>query len=376
MSRNTGLFLIFALFILVLSLAMMLWTSLERRPIKEVALPDRAGADTSAPPIVSRIDDEPIDTEQGNRESLDPAVMALEVMGRFVDTNADPLNRVRVEIAHQDSVHQAKSGRYGAFASRLEVNAFQYFEARFFAAKDGYADYHQDIVCEPKEELDLGTIVLERGGTISGLVRDRHGRPVADAEVFYTKNPTPVPSIPHVIWRHFGPSLERYGETRTTAYGTFRIKGVPQGTVRVWAAGKTTIYDFTMTPLLILPGKELDNLRLSLVPLPTSDRIEGVVRSPDGKPVPGALVALYGGKLTSKDKQWSEADRVVEADERGRFICRTMFLIHHYELEAKDPSGRYAPGRVGAVKRGTLDLVIRLEPGETDPLPRGAGMKE
>ncbi|MHC4944908.1 MAG: carboxypeptidase-like regulatory domain-containing protein [Planctomycetota bacterium] len=365
MGRKTGIFLSIALTVLVLSMVMLLWVALERKPLDVPDLPGLNGkrTDTSQPSIVSRIKEKPYDQEMRDRESLDPAKMRLEIRGRFLNTNAEPLKRVRVEIEYQGECYKTKSEKDGAFSSKLEVNAFQYFEGRFFACKDGYADYVQEIVCEPSKVLDLGSIVLERGGTISGLVRDKQGRPVADAEVFYTKNATPMPGIPHVIWRHFGPSLERYGETRTAVDGTFKIKGVPPGTVRVWAAGKTTIYDFTLTPLLILPGKEFDNLRLSLVPLPTSDRIEGVVLSPGGKPVPRARVALFGGRSASR-KKWSEPDRIVEADERGRFFCRTLLLIHHYDLEAKDPLGRYAPKRVEGIRRGTLDLVIRLDPKE------------
>jgi protocatechuate 3,4-dioxygenase beta subunit len=133
-------------------------------------------------------------------------------------------------------------------------------------------------------------IVLERGGAISGTVRDEEtGEPLADiwVEIYLSIEGGPGP------WRYLG--------AVTDMAGAYRIAGVPAGEQRVVASAWDRGYELeffqeaatpeTATPILIAPPAEVLGIDFTLRrSQPGDGGIGGRVAAEDGQPLPGAVV--------------------------------------------------------------------------------------
>lgn len=139
---------------------------------------------------------------------------------------------------------------------------------------------------------DLGRLTLEKSRALAGRVIDR--------------SDTPVPLAHVLVFAGGGTEgrpLRRIAETRAGLDGRFTLEGLGRGPYRVLieapGLGAAEIPEATITS---------DTVRIRIDA--ETGRVSGDVRE-SGRPVPGALVWVYGELLADA--------RVVDADEQGRF---------------------------------------------------------
>jgi hypothetical protein len=133
-------------------------------------------------------------------------------------------------------------------------------------------------------------IVLERGGAISGAVRDEAtGAPLAGigVEIYL-----PIDG---------GPGPRPYLAATTDPNGAYRITGIPRGEYRVLASDWNQGYELEFyreaaspeaaTPIAVVPPAEVTGIDFTLTRTrPDGGAIGGMVAGEDGQPIPGAVV--------------------------------------------------------------------------------------
>jgi protocatechuate 3,4-dioxygenase beta subunit len=134
-------------------------------------------------------------------------------------------------------------------------------------------------------------IVLERGGSVAGTVRDEE-----------TGEPLPDIWVEIYLSMEGGPGPRRYLAAVTDAAGAYRIDGVPGGEQRVVASAWDRGYELefyreattpeTATPILIVPPAEVSGIDFTLRRTQPGDSGIGgrVIAAEDEHPLPGAVV--------------------------------------------------------------------------------------
>jgi RNA polymerase sigma factor (sigma-70 family) len=248
------------------------------------------------------------------------------------------------------------SGALGTAVLELELRPRQTFAA-FSWRLEGHQMGGLSATLAVGGTTDLGTITVERGTPVSGRVLDPSGRGVAGARVWATG-----PSFPDgdrgQIERK-GPAtadgnLFEHDTTPTVTSasdGTFRIPGVAPGAARLWAHDDGARY-CASEPFDVPAGEEVLGVEVVLVPLAPTDRIEGLVLSRDGLPVPRAQV-----RYALNDEGFGLSSAVT-AGEDGRFSLVVWRQVPHtLTVLGKGDEGN---AHAAHVEPGTLDLVLRL----------------
>ncbi len=145
-----------------------------------------------------------------------------------------------------------------------------------------------------------GEYKLTRGASVSGTVWDANKQPVSGAQVTVSgaRNEFPVFSDPE---------------------GKFKVDAVaPSNRCTAGATGPGGVRG-TSDPFIVRPGQAVENID---VKLGASGRVTGSARTPDGKPLVGAMVRFVAGKLDDGNtwafQQFQSAERwPISAD--GRF---------------------------------------------------------
>ena len=183
-------------------------------------------------------------------------------------------------------------------------------------------------------------VVLDRGQTIQGLVRDSAGEPLAQAVVVAS----PSLGVAMSAWDTGTQSIE----TKTDARGAFRIEGVGPGlySLRATARGFGSAYKSD-----VRPGATVNLMARS------GGWLAGRVLDPKGLPVRGALVRA------EKEPQfwWSGSVEATDAD--GRFEVPGLDP-GTYSVVARHAD--FAPGIVTGIAvdvEGRADLSIGLAVG-------------
>lgn len=152
------------------------------------------------------------------------------------------------------------------------------------------------------------TLVLTRGGAISGRVLDARGEPMAEVMVTAVRKPPAGPG------RGRGPLAIPAGQPgQTNDIGEFRISGLPAGDYYVNASPRpsspfeqsstssgptlvTTFYPGVLTtsgaqPITVTPGQTIGNLEFTMMSA-QGHSVAGVVVDEMNNPVGGAMVML------------------------------------------------------------------------------------
>jgi RNA polymerase sigma-70 factor (ECF subfamily) len=244
------------------------------------------------------------------------------VSGRATDARGQPLADVRLRLIRQrtwnaDASQYVRSSAEGHY----RFAAVRPGPLTLLAESADHAPASRDLTIS-SGDLDGIDVVLEDGASVTGLVVDASGAPVAGAVVWT-----------HVQQPDHAPIMKRSGlGSRTDGSGRFRIRGLAAGTVRLNASHiDRGSAEPTSFPLTRGQNKEV-RLRLGF-----SGSIEGVVRRDDGKPAAGV--------------------RVVAAWQEGN----TFHAVH--ASAAADGSFRVAPlpaatVRLVATPRRSGDLVV------------------
>ncbi|HEX6883710.1 MAG TPA: carboxypeptidase-like regulatory domain-containing protein, partial [Planctomycetota bacterium] len=291
------------------------------------------------------------------------------VRGRLEDPLGRPAEGAEVTSRVWPGVDKvAVCDAEGRFEMRVEWPEHQrdtYHECKALAP--GCAFWSTSAKLRPGEELDLGTVRLEPGGSVRGTLR-LGSAPAGVASVLVVRSE----ALPAEPGRRFevcpatGPAF-RSTHAPEPVYeqpvrrgaslddGSFRILGLPPGRYGLWARSKAS-YWATSAAFEVRVATETELPELVLEALPPQHRIAGVVLDPDGLPVAGASVEA---RTPESDPDCFR--REVESDASGRFELHVLPLAcGPMELRAKVPDDRFSGVRVGPVAPGTVGVELHL----------------
>ncbi len=290
---------------------------------------------TSEPPVSSSTPESSSVEDRSPRVSTSPT----GIDARCVDQNGIGLPGLRF-------------GRRGDASGRVESDAAGRIEWRqpegrrtlpdsppFVLEGRGYARRQFSVELSPGEIVDLGDLVIERGGTLTGWVETSAGRRLPGVEVLVLSADSGEEDEREA--RLSGPSdrenARQLGETDLR--GRFQIDGVPPGWVRLWTQGDEDHRWTFSEPVEVRADSHRNGITLIVEPLADEDRIEGIVYRPDGSPHPEAQVSYRyraGGRSGSGS---------FGTDAAGRFRRLTPWR-GRYRLHGTDPAGELGDSTV------------------------------
>lgn len=287
--------------------------------------------------------------DEAQPEPREAAVPTALVRARFVDSTGTPVGGVRAELWPTRKAALVTSGADG----RVELAAVLYnwnmgAELRFSHPR--HASDKLEFI--PRDRgMDLGDLVLHPGGALHGSVVDPDGLPVAGCGVTVYGRAVSESSVGGMrVSRRSGLGA---GKTTTDAEGRFSLGGLLAGDVRVLAETPDKLHKGESGLVEVRQGEESYGLVILAKPVPQTERIEGIVLDPEGRPVPLASVDARYRSF------WSSGSMGVTADREGRFRILVLSSADH-TLVAEDPRDRWGPVRIEGVEPGELALELRF----------------
>ena len=211
---------------------------------------------------------------------------------------------------------------------------------RVLVEADGYAmGESEERLAESGEPISGLLIDLGASALLTGRVVDPEGRGVADAEVWLISSKTARRS------------------TRTDEAGRFELRGLPAAPIEVHARA-SGYEDSRPAGVQLAAGEEVE----LTIPLARALGFGGLVTSPDGEPVPGAVVTYVPALEAAGQRRGGVlmGPRVV-SDARGRFWVSQVADVP-LVLVATHPE--YTPSDETRVQVGaTRDIVLVLHAG-------------
>ena len=167
-----------------------------------------------------------------NGQTSAPAATPATIRGRVVNESGRPLPNARVFVRRFGSMQVENTNTTTDSEGKFELTGLRPVTYRLFAFLQGYAPLPRDLEDTPASVYRVGdsvTLVLTKGGVVTGTVRNQTGEPVVGVNVralmVNSAGSLPFPYIP-------------FGSTdRTDDRGIYRIYGLPEGTYVVWAGG-------------------------------------------------------------------------------------------------------------------------------------------
>jgi protocatechuate 3,4-dioxygenase beta subunit len=263
-------------------------------------------------------------------------VEPLPVRGVVLDSSGKPLEDFSISAERRGDGEGEAGGRMGNFGFNFGGGGE---DRRFRNREDGsFIVYLQpgsyDLKAEAKEYTESaaqqvqvpGAPALEfrlaRAGEIAGVVLDPTGKPVAEAEVGYSREA-----------RRSG--MFGFGggnEAKTDAEGRFTLKGLPVGNGKLTASaeGWAPSAEFEVS---LEPGRDLTDVRISLR---VGGRLEGVIYDSAGQPDAGRdiMVGNFMGGSGGLDGN-------TQSDEAGRFVIEHI-APGKYNVMAMPDMGKLA----------------------------------
>jgi len=271
------------------------------------------------------------------------------VIGSFVDEQGRAIEGVTIYGFEKDQ--KIESASDGSF--RLEVTLYSEDVAQIGikAGKEGYACVFKGIQVEGGRTSNLGEVVLEPAGELSGLVVDDRSQAIPDAKIILCD--ADGVSSSRLNWICSLHPANRM--MKTDQDGAFRLQAIPAGILCVKVEAEGFVSNKSL-PQKINPRMEVTGIEIVLTPLSPEDCIEGVVLSASGEPVGDAYVEFSYAPFDT----FEEAGRVC-TDSEGRFrLVVERRVIHHFMVY--DYEHGPSPARAGNVLPGETDLVLRFEP--------------
>ena len=167
--------------------------------------------------------------------------------GQVLDSRQLPVQSARIFLRESGTLLQSEAAKDVMF-TRGPVRATTDERGRFNAT--GLPGGKLSVVvlsegCPPYiTEVDLGgddlmtmKLRLQEGSTAEGVVRDKEGRPVPFAQVWFDP-PQMLPPPSYEMIPGYDPNLMWIGaRAQADAAGRYRLPGIPVGPTRIWAAG-------------------------------------------------------------------------------------------------------------------------------------------
>lgn len=195
------------------------------------------------------------------------------VQGTVFDTDAEPLEGVRVEMEGR-SVFTDAEGRF--YLDRMTAGR----EVPIVLSKDGYATYTEPVGVTAGHTIPLGRLsyLLREGATVDLLVKGAGGAEGETLAVFVPADPKAQRTFP---WYKLNPQ-------RVGADGRLRVEGLPPTQVHLHLFHEGAEFQPGVTALNLHP-RQLERVEVEMKPAP---ELVGRVLDDDGNPAPGARVRL------------------------------------------------------------------------------------
>lgn len=222
--------------------------------------------------------------------------------------------------------------------------------------------------------VQLGRVVLDPGGEVTGRLLQIGGAPLVDARVRLGR-PEDVPASAKklgMLLERLWLSEETVVTTRTGANGEYRLLGVPPGSYAPVAHLPSGPYALAVgPPLEVQEGSsvELPDLRVEYDL--AESRIRGRVMDPAGNPAQGAWVRLTAVRDLEGSAELRAGHDHVRTDADGRFEAHVFMECDRVELVAlggpkAKPTGAsarvFAPSSVSAFQVGAAAVELKLRP--------------
>jgi protocatechuate 3,4-dioxygenase beta subunit len=287
----------------------------------------------------------------GQPESQDVAlVRGAALSGRVVDEQGAPIEGARLRLTRSgENVFQAfvrslqgegvaRSGRDGAFkATRLAPGERQRLDVQ-------HDDFEERTIAgvslAPGGVRSGLTIVMRRGLSIRGTVKDENGRPLAGAEVTLSRARTLRAGRGGAQLSLVGPGSEVRRESGPE--GSFEFRGLSPGSYSV-AARRPGFARASVDPVGVSETRPAEPLELVLRP---GASITGYVRDRSGNGSPGWSLAARpaGGGGPAFGPGSIRTEEPTGAD--GLFVLEGLTSGEAYDLQAMGPAG-LGPRRAG-----------------------------
>lgn len=238
----------------------------------------------------------PFSVVAGATLKVDIALVAgASISGRVVDEMGEPVAQAKgllvpATLAGLRSLtggnqHPFATGKDGSFrASRLEPGENLRLVVRHPDFEDGAIG---SLSLAPGSARSGLQVVLRRAASVSGIVRDEKGEPVASADIWVAPDSISTVGgtgpLPYLVGLTRRPSQR----TTTGADGRFEVRGLATGKYNAGAI-KAGYSLSAQTPLAIVRGESPKQLELVLLP---GAAISGIVRYADGTPASNRIVA-------------------------------------------------------------------------------------
>jgi len=275
------------------------------------------------------------------------------IVMRFVNGDSRPLPGVQVRFNSdglQEQFSTKDDGRAEAsfaFDHRLPLP-----KVHIEAVLDWYVTKVVSANIRGDGLIDLGDIVLEEAGALSGRVIDAQGQPVYGARVCCTDRPLDEMNLEEVRKRGFvGGNMLSWASSG--ADGSFRLCHIPPGTISIWAGNHYFLHSHSDL-IGIRAGEEVFGVEIVLDPRRADERIECLVLTPEGEPDSQARIKISRRHVSGGGSHTSNVDH------EGWFRYIVKEKVPH-SIEAWSSTGEYEKVYVEDIQPGTLDLVIRFE---------------
>lgn len=250
------------------------------------------------------------------------------VTGVVADGKGKPIRDVEASLrparpapAAHGAIMIMSGGAAGAPALKAATDADGRFRIAGLASgafdlelrRAGFAKKTVSGIDVPKkaEPVDLGSIVLEPGLRIQGIVSAPDGNPIEGAEVSLA-TPSAGPMMAFMPRR----AGKQPAAATTGPDGRFAIEDLPKGEKVSLGFSRAGYLD---APQASIEVPQAVTLEVTMQP---ASKVSGIVKGPDGKPVPGAQVNLTrtsGGGIGGEVIKMIMRDGAT-ADDEGRFL--------------------------------------------------------
>ncbi|MFG0318505.1 MAG: carboxypeptidase regulatory-like domain-containing protein [Planctomycetota bacterium JB042] len=292
----------------------------------------------------------------------------VRVEGRIVDEGGRPVAGAEVRLRptgiaafhHDDEVEEALKStgtrQVTGLDGRFSFEGVKKPGSRsLFVRSDAFADATRDLP-DASGTIDLGDVVVELGGVLTGHVVDDAGNPVPDAEVRAWTREASKSVDGLLMLGDIGGANAR--ETVTDGSGFFRIEGLKPGEVTAIASADGYTPQ-SRKGITVKRGEVTADVR---IPVSIGLGIRGVVVDARGRALEGAevwysetVIDLSEGAMTGSLAQ----GRHDTTDGDGQFRLAGL-REGAYNLTARKAG--YLPKVATAVEAGATDVRIALSP--------------
>ena len=293
-----------------------------------------------------------VSVASGQAETQDvPLARAASLTGRVVNEEGVPIEGARVRLARggenvfrsfmrsMQEEQAVRTGRDGSFrATRLAAEDNQRLDVR-------HDDYEEramgGISLAPGVTRSGLTVVMRRGLSVRGVVKDEEGRPLAGSEVSLSAARSIRAGRGGMQMQLIGPGNQVRRETG--ADGRFEFRGLKAGEYSL-SARRSGFSRASVDPVNVKEGGPAEPLELTLRPGST---ISGVLRDKTGNGASGWFVSVRPTGQAGGPPMGPGVNRTEEpTGPDGAFLLEGLNAGETYELQVMGQAG-FGPRRSG-----------------------------